>query len=95
MPTKKFAKKELQEVIWEDESENLVKVVEEIIGEGRWTLACKLVFREKATHQLYFVIFSRGKTEQQDERPLEYDPDEIEAREVRAVEKVVTVYELI
>ena len=57
----------------------------------RWAIVYRRVF--KFQEKFYESIYSVGATECQDERPYEYDPDEIECKEVFPVQKTITVYE--
>lgn len=95
MATALFKKEELQELVWEDETDNLEVVSDEITSTSRWSVHRDLIFKEKSTGKFYETGYSRGATEQQDESPFEYEPDEVECVEVRPVEKTVTVYEAV
>jgi hypothetical protein len=66
-------------------------VTERVIGTRRWSTDYERVFKHEG--RFYLTTFSRGSTESQDERPYEYDGDEIECVEVFPREKVVIVYE--
>lgn len=90
--TKTFPKSELKDLVYEDETDNLVKVKDEITGKRRWSLDYELIFKEKATEKFYSVGYSVGATEQQDESPFEYEADNVEVIEVRPVEKTVIEY---
>jgi len=83
----KFSKEFLLEEVLDSDKE----ISCEIIDTRRWSIDYYLVF--KHDEKFYGVSFSRGATEQQDERPFEYEPNEIECQELRAVEKTVIVYE--
>lgn len=89
----KFSKQELKELCFEDETENFESIKVDLVDSSRWSLHYEQVFRDKRTGKLYQTTWSVGATESQDERPYEYDGDEIECQEVRAVEVVVTKYE--
>lgn len=81
----KFPKQFLRYEEWD-------KTVEErITGHSRWSIHYETVFMHDG--RFYKTTYSRGATESQDERPYEYEPDEIECPEVKAVEKVITVWE--
>lgn len=66
-------------------------VENEISHKSRWSIFHRRVF--KYDNKFYVSCYSVGATEQQDESPYEYDPDEIECEEVRPVEKMTIVYE--
>lgn len=65
----------------------------QIVGHSRWSITYREVF--KFEDKFYETGWMEGATEMQDERPYEYDGDEIECDEVYPMEKVVTVYERI
>jgi hypothetical protein len=65
----------------------------EIIDHSRWTVSHERIFEHDG--HLYSTTYSVGATEQQDESPYEYDDEEIECPEVAAVERTVTVYEVV
>ena len=88
-----FKREALQDLLIEGGTEDLGLIDDIISGKSRWSINHNLVFTEKATWRFYRVRYSEGATEQQDERPFEYDGDDIEAEEVRPVKRVVTVYE--
>lgn len=69
----KFAKEFLQ-----DEGGETVE--DRITGVGRWSIRHRRVFRHEG--KLYVTAYQTAATESQDERPYEYDPDEIECPEV-------------
>jgi hypothetical protein len=86
-----FKKDALQDLV-SGESGTLKKVSDTITGKSRWSLNHELVFQEEATGRFFCTHYSEGATEQQDESPFEYDPDDVEVTEVFPVEKTVTVY---
>lgn len=92
MPVKTFPKSELKDLVYEDETDNLVKVRDEVTGKRRWSIDHELIFKEKATEKFYSVHYSVGATEQQDESPFEYESDNVEVTEVRPVEKTIIDY---
>ena len=65
-----------------------------IVGHRRWEVDHELTFRlaSQPAGEAWLVSYSVGATETQDQRPWEYE-SAIEARLVRAVEKMVTVWE--
>lgn len=87
----KFKKDVLLEMLGGD-SETLIKVSDTITGKSRWSLNHELVFKEAATARFFRTHYSEGATEQQDERPFEYEPDDVEVTEVFPVEKTVIFY---
>ena len=58
---------------------------------GRWSTHYRDIFEHEG--KFYETKFSRGSTEQQDESPYQYDPDEIECKEVFPIEKTIIVYQ--
>jgi len=66
-------------------------VYDKIIGKGRWSVHYERVFKHDG--KFYATTYQMGATEGQDERPYEYDDDEVECKEVFPVEKTITVYE--
>ncbi len=79
----KFSKEFLQ-----DEGGETVQDRE--IGRGRWSVHHERVFQHEG--RFYRTRYSVGATENQDERPYEYEPDEIECVEVFPTPKTITVY---
>ncbi len=75
----------------EEELEGFKKVEDRQTSNSRWSINHTMVV-EKDGH-FYRANYSVGATEQQDETPFEYDEDEIEFKEVFAVQKTITVYE--
>lgn len=67
------------------------KVSDEIIDQRRWSTDHWMVF--ECDSSFWGVSYSHGSTESQDERPFEYEDDDIECQELVKVEKTVTVYE--
>jgi hypothetical protein len=90
MSKRVFEKQFLKDVLW-DEAEGAKKVNDEVTGKRRWSIDHFLVFSFEG--RLWGVCYSVGATEQQDETPFEYDPDEIECQEMKAVEVTVTKYQ--
>ncbi len=79
----KFSKEFLQ-----DEGGETVE--DRIIGQRRWSTDRARVFKHEG--RFYRTTYSVGSTESQDERPYEYEPDEIECVEVFPTPKTITVY---
>ncbi len=85
----KFSKEFMKGVLYGD-TEGLIS--DEITDTGRWSVHHSIIF--KHDDKFYRAHYSVGATEQQDERPWEYDK-EVECTEVRPVEKTVIVYEAV
>lgn len=83
----KFTKDFLLETL----DDSTVDVVNQISDSSRWSIYYDRVI--KVDGKFYQANYSVGATEQQDERPYEYDGDEIECREVFPVQKTITIYE--
>lgn len=88
-----FKKADLLSLVDGEECDTLEKMAGDITGTSRWSVEYSLIFKEKASGKFYEAHYSRGATEQQDERPFEHDGDAIACVEVRPVEKVVIQYE--
>jgi len=62
-------------------------LVDDIIDTSRWSTHHKIIFEHEG--KFYQTEYSRGSTEQQDERPWEYeeevDCDEVELKEVKVM----------
>jgi hypothetical protein len=65
-------------------------VYDKMIGRRRWSIDWERVFKHEG--RFYRTLYSVGSTESQDERPYEYEGDEIECVEVFPQEKTITVY---
>jgi len=89
MAKRKFKKELLCDVL-DGYAEGAEKISDEIIDQGRWSTHHWLVFRLE--EKIWGVSYSHGSTEQQDESPFEYDDDEIECSQLKAVEKTVVEY---
>ena len=61
-----------------------------IVGHRRWSVDYERIFRHEG--RFFKTTYSVGATEGQDERPYEYDPDEIECPEVFPTEVITIVY---
>jgi hypothetical protein len=81
----KFAKEFLQEGIYDDST-----VFDQISHTTRWSIVYRRVFQFE--NKFYETMYSRGSTENQEERPYEYEDDEIECKEVFPQEITITVY---
>jgi RNA-splicing ligase RtcB len=80
----KFKKQDLQ-----DEAFRIVE--SGMVDKSRWSIHYRAIFEHEG--KFYETTYSVGATEQQDERPYEYDPDEIECPEVHKVPKTIEVWE--
>lgn len=89
-----FKREELVALL-DGESEVLKKVSDTITSKSRWSLNHELVFQENSTGRFFRTYYSEGSTEQQDEKPFEYAPEDVEVVAVQPVERTVTVYETI
>jgi len=65
-------------------------VKDEIVSNSRWSILHDLIV--KKDDEFYLVEYSVGATEQQDERPFEYD-DEVVLKQVFPATKTIVVYE--
>jgi len=66
-------------------------ISDEIYEHHRWAVSFRLIF--KFDNKYYETVYRVGATEMQDESPYEYEPDEIECKEVFKLIKMMTVYE--
>ena len=76
-----------REIVYDDH-EDWQEVTKSMTDHTRWSVYYTGVFLHTPSGKHYWLHWSVGATEQQDERPFEYDK-ETEAIEVRQVEKVV------
>ena len=89
MAKQTFDKSFMQAVLYQKEPGT--KIIEDkIVDTSRWSIIHELIFSFEGKY--YKTDYSEGATEQQDERPWEYDTD-VDCVEVKPVEKLVTVYE--
>ena len=79
----KFKREVLKAIVYDD-CINAKKVEDTITGTTRWSILHTMVF--EYVGKFYRSTYSEGATEQQDERPYEYDPEEIECPEVEPIE---------
>lgn len=65
-----------------------------IVDKSRWSIVREIIFRfdDQPEGEAYRAYYSVGATENQDERPWEYDKT-IDADVVRQVERMVKVWE--
>jgi hypothetical protein len=87
----KFPKKVLKDLAWGETPEGYGVVRNDITGNGRWSIHHQMIFRKDAS--FYETSYSVGATENQEEHPYDYSPDEIECEEV--VPREVTVIEYV
>lgn len=66
-------------------------ILNEVVDTSRWSVHYRRVFQHDG--KFYETFYSVGATDQQDECPYEYEPDEIECAEVFRTEKTVIVYQ--
>ena len=86
-----FKKQWLQDLVWDDVDD--AEIIEnEIVDTSRWSIHHTAVFKLDCNEKFYQTHYSTGATENQDESPYEYDPDEIECVEVAPVTKTITIY---
>ena len=69
------------------------KISTEITGNSRWSINHELIFEYNG--KFYRVDYSEGATEYQAESPFEYEPEYVLCTEIRQVEKLVKVWEVV
>lgn len=84
----KFSKQFLIETLDSDRD-----VLDEITEHGRWRILHHRVFEWEG--KFYCANYTVGATEYQEESPYEYEKDEVDCPEMRPVQKIITVYELV
>ena len=89
----KLSKEDARSIVYDDH-EDWSKVESEIVDTSRWSIMYEGVFLHKPSNKHYSLGWQVGATEQQDERPFEYE-DEVEATEVVQVEKIVKVWKAV
>jgi len=78
---------------WEEDGFPLIEVVrEKLIDTSRWSHIYERVYKDLNTGKYWITSYRTGATESQDERPYEYDGDEIEFTEVVPRETIVIKY---
>lgn len=94
--TKTFPKEVMLELLWGDEymdeDFHLVTVKNELVETSRWSTHHELIFRDVNEDRFYFVDYSKGATETQDESPFDYEPENIEVDEVYKVSQIVSTF---
>lgn len=66
-----------------------------LVDKSRWADIYEFVFEDTRDNKFYQSSYRVGATEMQEERPYEYDDDEISCDEVRPVEVLVVKYEVV
>ena len=74
-----------------DDSDIFRVVEDKIVDNSRWSIRHEAVLQHKETGKFYVTHYSVGATENQDEKPYEYDM-EVVLKEVEPVETTVLVY---
>lgn len=83
----KFKKEDLQELEY---TEGFEIIETAMLDQQRWTTRYKVIF--KYNDKFYVTFYRSGSTENCDERPYEFDPDEIECEEVFPTEVKILKY---
>jgi hypothetical protein len=87
----KFSKSFLVGLAREDYDDKVVELIStEIVDTTRWCVVYEQIF--KFEDNFYSTSYQVGATENQDERPYEWEDDEIDCVEVVPTEKTITVY---
>lgn len=89
--TKTFSPQLLRDILYE-ECDDYVIVLNELKDKARWSLTYRFVFKGVLSGKCYETHYSRAATEQQDEKPWEYEK-EVTCIEVEPYEKTVTDYQ--
>jgi len=77
-----------------DRENDATQIIEdELVDNDRWSIHHRLIFKweDGLYYQTYYCV---GATEMQDEGPWDYD-EEVECSQVRKVEKIVEVWEIV
>lgn len=93
MPSRVFPKAQLLEMLYEGGSGDIDAIEETVTGTGRWSVNYRVIFRCRTDGTHWEAYFSKGATEQQDERPWQHDGDNIACNQVVPEKHVITVYE--
>ena len=90
---KTFTRQELIDLGLPDECDGGKIISDTIIDQRRWSTTHELIFQLKgqAEDEAWATSYSIGSTEEQSERPWEYE-DEVTCSLVRKTEKTVTVW---
>lgn len=87
----KFSKSFLFELACEDYDDKVVELIStELVDTTRWCVVYEQIF--KFEDRFYITSYRVGATESQDERPYEWEGDEIDCVEVVPTEKTMIVY---
>jgi len=86
--TKKFSVEFMRDVLWGDAA-NVEIIKNEIFDTTRWSNCYELIFDFE--DKLWMCSYDVGATEQQEQRPWEYE-DHVECVLVKPVEKTVIDY---
>jgi ribosomal protein S17 len=89
MPKEKFSTKLLRQMAYGELPEKVVS--DRMVDHGRWSVVHEMIF--KSGDRYWKTRYKSAATEIQDEKPYQYDGDEVECDEVRPVEKKVIVFE--
>lgn len=79
-----------------DHSDEYSLVTDEHVNITRWSEIRRMVFSYKNAYGVtkhYSTEYTVGLTENQDERPFQYDEQWVECDEVKQVEKIITLWE--
>lgn len=85
----KFNKAWLQDLVHGESATGEI-IEKTIVDVSRWSIIYDMIF--SANGKLYRTTYSKGATEQQEEAPFEYDPEDIECEEVVPQEKTVVAF---
>jgi hypothetical protein len=90
---KNFPTKTLQELLWEEETDGLTVISDEMSDKARWTIGYDLTFREESTGKFYQTYYRKGATENCDEQPFEFEGFEVACYEVepKTVQTIIYV----
>lgn len=89
----KLTGEEARNIVYEDNDDwNVIE--ENIVDTSRWSIIKESVCLHLPTNKYYMFKYSIGATEEQDERPFEYE-DVVEPIEVQQIEKVVKAWKII
>lgn len=89
MPVKTFARDFLRSILDRNPPPGVKLISNKLCGHRRWSLDYTLIFQEG--DKFYRADYNIGATEQQDERPLEYE-ETSEASEVIPKEVITVQY---
>lgn len=88
----KFKKIFLEALVYDELDPKVCRIVKDTIEYvGRTSVIHKLIFEKKGKY--YAVSYTEGLAGYNDVPPFEYEPDDIECAEYRAVRKTLMVYE--